>query len=416
MMKSRPFFATMLAVLVMAGVVPVTAAQTEEEPSPYRVVGYYPSYSIYEDYFVTDINADQLTHLNYAAADISENGQCVSSDVWTDTQYAYPGDKPNLRLRGNIRQLQLLRGEHPNLKILITIGGWEQSDHFSEVAQTPESRARFVRSCMAFVREYLFDGIDIDWRYPVSGGQVEGLPEDRENFTLLLEEFRTQLDEAGAVDNKAYLLTMLAPAVETLYKNIDLALVHPYLDWINLMSFGFQGEWSEVASHHAPLFGNTRDPRGSLMQENYNVSATVETFLDAGVPAEKLVVGIPFYAQTWRNVKPNDYFGLYQTADGVPTGTRPGGVLYYRDLLPLLQNDIYTRFFDEEAGVPWLYSDEERIAISYEDPESVRYKVHYVRQMDLGGVMIWQISYDDKDQPLLDVVNEALNEEPATTN
>jgi chitinase len=142
----------------------------------------------------------------------------------------------------------------------------------------------------------------------------------------------------------------------------------------------------------------------------------VETYLDAGVPADKIVVGIPFYAQTWRNVKPNDYFGLYQAADGVPEGTRPGGVLYYRDLLPLLQNDIYTRFFDEEAGVPWLYSANERIAISYEDPQSIRNKVHYVRQKKLGGVMIWQVCYDDKDQPLLDVVNAALTEEPQLTN
>ena len=408
-MRIRPLFVC-LAVLVAIGATSVSLVQAQPKGSPYRLVGYYPSYAIYEDYMVTDIQASELTHLNYAHIGISENGQCVSIDEWTDLQFRYPDDKPNLRLRGNIRQLQLMRGNNPNLKILMTIGGWDHSEYFSDVAATPEARTRFVRSCVAFMREYLFDGIDIDWRYPVSGGQVEGRSEDRANFTLLLAEFRAQLDASGERDDRAYPLTMLAPAVPELYANIELDGVHLYLDWINLMAFGFHGEWSELASHHAPLYPNARDPRSDEMRETYNVDAAVNAFLDAGVPADKLVVGIPFYAQTWRNVKPNDYFGLYQRADGVPAGTRPGGILYYRDMLPLLNNASYTRFFDEEASASWLYSANERIAISYDDAETIRNKVLYVRQHRLGGIMIWQLSYDDKDDPLLGVVHDLLYE------
>lgn len=406
--------ALVVAMLVWMALVPVMdvqpSAQAQDQPEArdYRLVGYYPSYSIYEDYFVTDITGDQLTHINYAWGAISENGQCISSDLWTDTQYSYPDDTPDLRLRGNIRQLQLLRGENPNLKILFTVGGWDYSERFSEVAATPASRERFARSCVALLRQYLFDGIDIDWRYPVSGGPVEGSPEDREHFTLLMAELRAQLDEAGQRDGKPYLLTMLMPTTTVLYNNIEIDRIHVYVDWVNLMTFGFQGAWSTVASHHAPLFGNTRDPRGEVVQSQYNVDAVVRRMLDEGIPAAKLVVGIPFYAQTWRNVRQGDYFGLYQETDAVPDGTRPGGILYYRDMLPLLRNTGYIQFFDEETGVPWLYSPDERIAVSYENARSIRNKVSYVQSQQLGGVMVWQLNYDDAANSLLNVVYTAL--------
>lgn len=413
-MKTRTYLVS-LVVLVSVIAVPglsssagMATAYGQTGDLPGRVVGYYPSYAIYDDYFVTDINAGDLTALNYGWGTISINGQCESSDLWTDTQYSYPDDTPDLRLRGNIRQLQLMRGENPNLKVLFTVGGWDYSERFSEVARTAESRERFARSCVAFLRQYLFDGIDIDWRYPVSGGQSKGRPEDRANFTLLMAELRAQLDAAGQRDGRQYLLTMLAPAMESLYVNIQIDDIHPYVDWINLMAFGFHGEWSTLASHHAPLYNNSRDPRGPEVQNDYNVNAAVTHYLDAGVPADKIVVGIPFYAQTWRNVVQGDYLGLYQPADGTPSGTRPGGILYYSDLLPLLNNPSFTKFFDEEASAAWLYNARERIAISYEDAQSIRNKALYVRQHQLGGIMVWQLNYDDATNSLLHVAYTEL--------
>jgi chitinase len=402
----------MLATVVSLGLsaIPdgIQVAQGQGTEGYYRIVGYYPSYAVYENYFVTDIAADELTHLNYGWGSISVTGQCESSDLWTDTQYSYPDDAATLQLRGNIRQLQLLREQHPELKILFTVGGWEHSERFSQVALTPESRERFAASCVAFLRQYLFDGLDIDWRYPVAGGQTVGRHEDRENFTLLMAELRRQLDAASVRDGKQYLLTMLAPATATLYDTIEIDQIHIYVDWINLMTFGYQGEWSEVASHHAPLFSNTRDPRGATVQQEYNVAGTVTHFLDAGVPANKLVVGIPFYAQTWRNVTAGDYLGLYQTTDGVPGGTRPGGTLYYRDMKPLLESENFIEFFDDEVGVPWLYNPQERIAVSYENSLSIRNKVDFVKLNELGGVMLWQVSFDDLGNTMTHMVYSAF--------
>jgi GH18 family chitinase len=123
MMKKQYTFMLAMALTVLIALLPnaphhgASVAEGQNGDSEFRLVGYYPSYAIYEDYFVTDIAAGELTHLNYGWGTISVNGQCESSDLWTDTQYAYPNDTRDLRLRGNIRQLQLLRGEHPNLKI-----------------------------------------------------------------------------------------------------------------------------------------------------------------------------------------------------------------------------------------------------------------------------------------------------------
>lgn len=406
----RKLIVIVLAALCVPLVGTLAQNETPEAPAPYHIVGYFSSYNIYDrQYFVTDIAAGLLTDILYGPMDISANGQCVPSDQWADTGFSYPGDTRAERLRGNVKQLQLLRGDYPDLNIIMTVGGWEYSSRFSDVALTPESRTRFVNSCIALMRQYDFDGIDIDWRYPVSGGQVSSeREEDRQNLTLLLEAMRARLDEAGIDDGQTYELTLTAPAVDTFYDNIELNRVHLYVDWINVTTYGYQGEWSEIASHQAPLLPNARDPRGEPMTSDYNVQATVTAYLDAGVPAQKIVIGIPFLGQTWRNVRPGNLFGLYQPASGVPTGTRDAGLLYYRDLQQLIDSDSYTRFFDSETQVPWLYNATTRIAVSYEDQQSIGSKTQFVRTQGLGGVMVWELSYDDDQHTLLNAVYNGL--------
>lgn len=412
---SRIFVSILTLGLLTLSYSGVTAQETPTPtPGPereYKVVGYYTSYSIYDlEYYVTDIPGDRLTHLIYSAVDISDNGQCVSTDIWADRQFSYPEDLPTERLRGNFKQLQLLREEYPDLKILMSIGAWDQSENFSSVAATEEARVRFARSCLAFMREYGFDGIDVDWRWPVDGGQFPqaASSEDRANMPLLLADLRGQLDYWGEQDEQIYLLTMTAPAVEPLYRNYALDLVHSHVDWINLLTYGFQGSWSEIASHHAPLLPNERDPRGEVVRELYNVDGAVNVFLDAGVPAEKIVIGVPFYAQTWRDVRASDYFGLYQPTAGTPAGTRPGGLLFYRDLRSFFDSPSYVRFFDEETRVPWMYNADRRIAVSYENPESIMNKGAYVRENGLGGMFAWELSFDDPQHTLLNAMYRAL--------
>lgn len=398
----------LIVAFVMVLCLGVATANAQEEVSQPRIVGYYTYYSIYDErYMVTDIPAHMLTHLNYAYVDISENLQCVSADQWADTGFSYPGDRSTERVRGNFKQMWLLRAEHPNLKILMSIGGWEFSDNFSEAALTEESRARFVRSCVGYMRDNGFDGIDIDWRYPEVGGKdpAAARPEDGENLTLLIAEFRSQLEAASEEDERRYLLTMTAPAVEALYSPIELEQVHGDLDWINLTAYGFHGSWSTQSNHHAALYLNERDPTGDA---SLTVSGAVEAYLDAGVPAEKIVLGVGLFAQTWRNVLPSDYFGLFRPVEGVPTGTRANGILYYKDLASFLNSPNYVRFFDDAAQAAWMYNAERRIGISYENEVSLVHKAAYVQSMDLGGIAIWELAYDDANHTLLTNIYRAL--------
>lgn len=399
-----------LLIILLTGLTISAQDDTANTPEQ-RVVAYFSSYSIYDlDFYVTDINPQIVTHIIYRPFTISENGQCISTDQWADTGYLYPGDLQTDRVRGNVRQLQLMRGEYPDLKIIMSIGGWDMSENFSTAARDEASRLRLARSCIGLMRTHNFDGLDIDWRYPVDGGADpdSGHPSDTENYVALLDTLRTELDATGERDDRRYYLTALIPSSEALYRYFDLSGMHPYLDWMNLSTYGYSGAWSDLASPHAPLFSSQRDPRSDTERELYNVDGAVNAFLDMGIPADKLVIGLGFFAQTWSNVRPNDIFGLYEPATGLPTGTRANGTLYYRDLEPLLSSSNYTKFFDEQTRTPWMYNAERRIAVTYENPRSIQFKVAYVRQTGLGGVMVWEVGWDDDNQTLLRAINDSL--------
>jgi len=401
-----------IATICFSFLIATHAQETPPLAPENRVVGYFSSYSIYDlDFYVTDIDPSIVTHINYRPFTISENGQCVSTDEWADVGYLYPGDKQTDRVRGNINQLQMMRGENPNLKIIMSVGGWDLSEQFPIVSADESARVRFARSCIGLMRTYELDGIDIDWRFPVDGGATPetASDEDTSNFVSLLRTLREELDEASDTDDRSYLLTALVPSSEALYQYFDLGAMHPYLDWMNVSTYGYTGAWSEVASPHAPLYASQRDPRSETEQTLYNVDGTVNDFLNMGVPAEKIVIGLGFYAQTWSNVRPNEVFGLYEPATGIPTGTRANGTLYYRDIGPLLESDNYTKFFDEETKTAWMYNADRRVAVSYENPRSIQHKVSYVERFGLGGIMIFEVGFDDDQQTLTRAIEEAFS-------
>lgn len=392
--------------ILLTGGFPVSAQVTPEE---FRVIGHYSAYDVYDDNLLTDIPARLITHLYYGPIGISTNSQCESTDEWADTGFKYPDDEENERQAGNFKQLRLMKEQHPDLQIIMSIGGWENSGPFTDVAADENLRVRFVRSCLAYMRDNdFFDGINIDWRYPVAGGVEPGSEDDIENFRLLLADFRGQIEYWAERDERDYTLTINAPAVPELHEVFRPDLLQEYVDWINLTTYGYRGAWSDITGHVAPLYGDARDPRGEIAFAGFNVDGTINAYLDYGVPAEKLVVGIAFYGQAWRNVRPGELFGLYEFNDGVPDGAREGGTLYYQDIRRLLDNESYTQFYDDISQAAWLYNEERRIAISYENPESLRVKMEYIRARELGGVFIWELLYDDSDFTLLNTVIDDL--------
>jgi chitinase len=400
MMRAR-FYGLFFAILLLA----VSIAQAEVAP-PFRVVGYFSSWGIYDrEFFVTDIAADKLTHINYAFFLISEDGQCTLGDEGADMQFLYPGDTDDEPLRGNFKQLKLLKEAHPGLQTLMSIGGWSGSDYFSDVALTDETRQKFVASCVNMMIQYGFNGIDIDWEYPTGGGEVgnSARPEDTLNFTLLLAEFRQQLEVQGSTDSQHYLLTIAAPSSAQQYQKIELEKIMASLDWINVMTYDFSGAWSDQTGFNAPLYA---DPNSPDLPTN-NADATIQGYLAAGVPASKLVLGVPFYGRGWTGVD-NVNDGLYQSYVGLPDGTFEAGSYEYYDLATNYVGK-FQRFWNDTAQVPWLYDAETGTMISYDDPESIALKAQYVKDQGLGGVMIWELASDDLTHSLLDAVYDTLN-------
>lgn len=374
-----------------------------------RFVAYFTEWGVYgRNFHVADIPANLITHINYAFANLSADGQCILGDAYAATDKFYPGDSWDAGvLRGSFNQLKKLKQAHPKLKTLISVGGWTWSNNFSAVASTAAGRSLLAQSCVDFAAKYGFDGIDIDWEYPVSGGLVPGLPQDKQNFTLLMQTLRNQLTAQGLKDGKNYLLTMAAPAGPVTLQNIELAKVAKILDFINLMSYDFYGAWANWVGFNAPLYAQTKDTNPDpLARQGFNINSAVTSYLQAGVPADRLVLGAPLYGRGWAGV-PNVNNGLYQNGTGPSTGTWEAGVLDWHDIkanyLPKM-----TRFWDADAQVPYLFNSSTGTFISYDDPESLGKKVDYIKSKGLGGVMVWELSSDDSSDSLITTLNRVL--------
>lgn len=371
-----------------------------------KIVGYYPSWSTHaRNYQVSQIPAQNLTHIIYAFANISEDGKSVLGERWADIEKRFPGDRNGQPYHGSFGQLQKLKQRHPHLKTLLAVGGWSWSGKFSDVALTDSSRQKFSKSSVELLTRYGFDGLDVDWEYPVEGGMAgnKRRPADKRNFTLLMAELRKQLDARGKRDRRRYLLSVATSAAASSYRHLELKQVSVHLDWFNLMSYDFAGPWSKRTGFNAALHASGQAGEDARL----NVSSAVSDYLKAGVPAEKIVVGIPFYGRGWSGVAPAGD-GLYAPYQGVARGTREGGVYEYRDLI---KNHVRPaiRHWHPRAKVPWLYDPNTRTMIAYEDVESVGWKVKYVKSQKLGGVMVWDLSKDASgSQSLLQAIRKGL--------
>lgn len=414
----RLFLAITVAVTVANGTLPARASTNTGPSTTFglkKIIGYYPAWATYESknvpaYDVSNIQGNKVTHINYAFANIA-GGKCVLGDSYADTDKAFAGDTLGSgALRGNFNQLIKLRDANPRLKTLISVGGWSWSENFSAVAASNSSRKAFAASCVKFMKQYKFDGIDIDWEFPVSGGLQNGSPKDKPNFTRLLKELRLQMDTSERNDKREYFLSIAASASKSIINNIEVKVVGNTVDWINLMTYDYHGSWETVTNHNAPMGQRSTDPA----TKGLTVKGTLNTYLCAGVPASKLILGVPFYGRGWQQVaKAND--GLFQSGIGAAIGTRELGIFEYSDIkanyLPTMQ-----RYWDSDAQVPYLYDRARGLFISYDDPQSIKTKADYINTMGLGGAMIWEVS-NDRDAELLGVLYSTLagKSSPSTT-
>ncbi len=372
------------------------SAQTAA-PETARVVGYYLASTVRSGFPVDSIDGNRLTHINYAFANIDANGRAVLGYACLDVGQCGSEQNPNQQPGGNFAALRRLKQRYPHLRTLISIGGWNWSTRFSDLAVTPEARSRFVESVLnLFIRDHpgVFDGIDLDWEYPVGGGLPENRnrPEDRKNYTLLASDFRRALDQAGRRENKHYLLTIAAPADPTLARNFELDALARIFDFINIMTYDYHTA-GKIAHFNAPLGPAEGDPTPTS-----TVRTTVDAYLAAGVPKAKLVLGVPFFGYGYGGVDAGRN-GLFQPArrNGFEQPPAPDpwiGAVRYR-LIAAATRSGFTRYWEPKAGVPWLYNARTRTWITYDDAQSLALKADLVRERGLGGVMIWELSGDD---------------------
>jgi len=360
-----------------------TGKKTQEaRPAGKNIVGYYAAWTVNSGFTPEQIDAALLTHVFYAFANIGP-------DLRITLGY------PNIDLR-NFSLLNTLKQANPNLKTLISVGGWTWSGSFSDAALTDDSRTAFAESCAAFIKQYGFDGVDIDWEYPVAGGLPTNIrrPEDKRNFTLMLQKLRQVLDAYGAADGKRYLLSIAGGSGSFYAQNTEMSLIHPYLDFASIMTYDMHGTWDVYTDLNAPLYMNN----DISPQYKWSADSAVRTWTQAGFPANKLMLGIPFYGYLYASV--NDYnYGLYQPYYGA--NSIPYNVIssYY------LRYPGFTRFFHPESKVPWLFNGS--IFISFDDPESIWYKADYIKSNGLGGAMVWELS-EDPDRELLNSLSDSL--------
>ena len=393
---------------------------TPNPPEGYDVVGYFVQWGIYQrDYLVKNVitsgSINTLTVINYAFAGIDSNLNAYSLDPFADYNKAFDstesvdgvGDPTSAgTLRGNFNQLKKLKQMYPHVKILISIGGWTASDYFS-IAAEPANRAGFVASCIdMFIHgnfdpvaglvgySGIFDGIDLDWEYPTvcHEDNPHCSPDDTVNFTALLAEFRSQLD---AVDPNL-LLTIAAPAGEY-HNDIQKDQIHQYLDWINLMTYDMYGGFSPTTGHQANLYTSPDDPYGP---DAVSIDRAVTEYL-VDVPADKLLIGIPFYGRGFGGV-PDVNNGLYQPFSRLPRGRFEAGIDDYKELVgtaPGYWDPVAEAFFTFTGSELW----------TYDDVYSVINKMNYIKSHNLRGAMFWELSGDTAEAELINAISSGLN-------
>lgn len=341
------------------------------------VIGYVGGYRglIHAD----SIDVAKLTHINYAFVDIKDNRAWLHNR--TDD--------------GNLKRLVALKAKNPALKILISIGGWTWSKHFSDAVLTDSSRKNFTQSAVDIVKKYNLDGIDIDWEYPgMLGDSNVYRPEDKEHFTLMFRDIRNGLDVLSNTTHSKYVVTLAVGASQEFLEHSEMDKISQYVDYVNLMTYDFTDVADTVAIHHTNLYTSAGAPK------QRSADLTVQWFLAAGVPAAKLVVGLGFYGHAIE-MRTTDNNGLYRkAAKRVPVG----GYTFIKD--SLVNKKGFTRYWDAEAHAPYLFNPDRRIFVTYDDEQSVKDKCAYVLKHKLGGVMFWEY-FNDKKEYLLKAIDEA---------
>lgn len=364
----------LLAAILTAGI-SVLKSRWEKE---YVVSAYLP---LWKQWSSSEVKAKQLDILYIAFADIGPDHKITFAD------------------KTYLEKIKALREAFPKLTICLAIGGYG-GDGFSDAAASEESRNTFAKSVVSFIGQYQLDGVDLDWEFPVNGawGTIKCRKEDKKNFTRLLSSLRKGMDELGKETGKRYELSFAAASADWGTQIIEPDKVQRLVDRINLMSYDYTGYWASTTAHHSNLYKNSKSPYA------VDINDSVKHYIASGIPAKKLVLGVPAYGRGWMGVTNKDN-GLYQAAQN-PIDNSKVDLSYESLCKNYVNKNGYIRHWDEQAEAPYLFNGDE--FITYDDTKSVTIKMKYVKKYGLGGGMCWEYSQDPEGE-LTGAMHDALH-------
>lgn len=406
-----------------------------------QLVLYYPDWQVYKKSspVLSELVIDNATHLVYSFLAICGpvtkspekvqqlmakrcEGKPIGHVVVLDEHAAL---KAKLRgktshqayYRGNFGQLKYLKEQNPDLTIIASIGGWTLSEPFHTVIASEQYQANMISSIRTLLKKYpFFGGIQINWEYPGGYGLSElGLSEresEKQGYTQLLRDVRAELDKLGNEMLRSYELSITYNASQKHHGSIDWPKVSPLLSTVYLMSYDFHGPWSNIVVHHTNL------NETSLTPEGLSVSSQVKHLREQSVPAKKILVGSPFYGRGWKGVDNASITSLEALKaaeiNGLSSSITESGFISFNDISRhfLEKNKKgFLYYYDQQAEAAVLYNPTSKDYISFESPRSAKAKAIYVKQQQLAGVFVWEVTADHQNQ-LLDAIASGLEESP----
>lgn len=411
-------------------------------PGEKRVVAYYRQWAQFDrDYTPADIPLDKVTHVQYAFARPEQDGSInLVGDGYGQQAFWDQGD--DWRSAPGGKSISDLAAESDNTKFTLSIGGWGDSEYFSDAALTEQTRQKFADQCLEWIERGNLDGIDIDWEFPHGGGcQGDGgaacnTPNnsrdgDIERFTLLCEKVREVLDKAAANDpdrDEPYEVTAAVNADPEAMADYQHDRLSDVLDFIMIMTFDYAGIFSDYTRHHSPLMENPDDQLET--SDTWNASYALSWFEQQGWDPDQLNMAVPFYGRSWSDIQAPDGSGngtddgLFQGFEG--TGSQAsgqgtfggiGGVYEYYDLAggsrggsAIIGSGDWETYVDEDAMTAWSYdASGSGEMISHDTQETMQMKAEWLRDSPYGGTMLWAIGGDTKSGELVSTLYDTLN-------